>query len=65
MFNTWEVPQMAQRGSDQHGFARDDQLKQELANELRGNGPTHSQEWREPELPTAEEIEESREQQAP
>ncbi|WP_170067888.1 hypothetical protein [Lentzea guizhouensis] len=47
---------MTQRGSDQHGFARDDQLKQELANELRANGPTRSQEWREPEMPTSEET---------
>ncbi|WP_197289093.1 hypothetical protein [Nocardia sp. NRRL S-836] len=47
---------MTQRGSDQHGFARDDKLKQELANELRANGPTRAQEWREPELPTSEEI---------
>lgn len=46
---------MAQRGSDQHGLARDDELKRELANELRAGGPTRSQEWREPEMPESDE----------
>jgi hypothetical protein len=49
---------MTQRGSDQHGFAKDDQLKKELENELRAGGPTRSEEWREPELPTADETDE-------
>ena len=37
---------MAQRGSDQHGPARDDELKRELANELRAGGPTRAEAWR-------------------
>ncbi|GAB2856553.1 hypothetical protein [Lentzea nigeriaca] len=49
---------MTQRGSDQHGFAKDDHLKKELENELRAGGPTRSEEWREPELPTADENDE-------
>ena len=49
---------MTQRGSDQHGFVKDDHLKKELENELRAGGPTRSEEWREPELPTADEIDE-------
>jgi hypothetical protein len=54
MSNIWEVP-VAQRGSDQHGPARDDELKRELANELRAGGPTRSQSWREPEMPEPDE----------
>ena len=46
---------MAQRGSDQHGFARDDELKRELANELRAQGPTRAESWREPEMPQPDE----------
>lgn len=49
---------MAQRGSDQHSAVRDDELKRELANELRAQGPTRAQEWREPELPSSDEIDE-------
>lgn len=41
---------MTQRGSDQHGFAKDDLLKKEIENELRANGPTRSEPWREPEM---------------
>jgi hypothetical protein len=50
---------MAQRGSDQHSAARDDELKRELANELRAQGSTRAQEWREPELPSSDEIDEA------
>ncbi len=46
---------MTQRGSDQHGPARDDELKRELANELRANRPTRSEPWREPEMPEPDE----------
>lgn len=46
---------MAQRGSDQHGFAKDDHLKKEVENELRAGGPTRSEEWREPEMPSSDE----------
>ncbi|MFS8103454.1 hypothetical protein LFM09_40645 [Lentzea alba] len=46
---------MTQRGSDQHGPARDDELKREMANELRSGRPTRSQEWREPEMPGSDE----------
>jgi hypothetical protein len=60
VFNTWEVS-VAQRGSDQHGPALDDELKRELANELRAGGPTRSEPWREPEMPEPDEnIEDDR-----
>jgi len=52
---------VAQRGSDQHGPARDDELKRELANELRAGGPTRSEPWREPEMPEpGENVEDDR-----
>lgn len=41
---------MVERGSDRHGFAKDEELKREVENELRAVGPTRSEEWREPEL---------------
>ena len=37
------------RESDTHGPRQDDHLKHELADMLRGNGPTRAEEWREPE----------------
>ncbi|GLY48619.1 hypothetical protein [Lentzea sp. NBRC 102530] len=46
---------MTQRGSDQHGFAKDDLLKKEIENELRANGPTRAEAWREPEMPEPDE----------
>ncbi|MCG8925213.1 hypothetical protein [Lentzea sp. CC55] len=46
---------MTQRGSDTHGFAKDDQLKKEVENELRANGPTRAEAWREPEMPEPDE----------
>ncbi|SER78964.1 hypothetical protein SAMN05216188_115199 [Lentzea xinjiangensis] len=49
---------MTQRGSDQHGFMMDDHLKKEVENELRANGPTRAEEWREPEMPEPGEMEE-------
>ncbi|MCR3754458.1 hypothetical protein LX88_008470 [Lentzea californiensis] len=52
---------MTQRGSDQHGFLKDDHLKKEVENELRANGPTRAEAWREPEMPEpGENPEESR-----
>jgi hypothetical protein len=49
---------MTQRGSDQHGFVKDDHLKKEVENELRANGPTRPEQWREPEMPQPGEIDE-------
>jgi hypothetical protein len=42
------------RESDTHGPRKDDTLKQELDGALRGNRPSRSEEWREPELPAEE-----------
>ncbi|WP_281249455.1 hypothetical protein [Lentzea xinjiangensis] len=36
----------------------DDHLKKEVENELRANGPTRAEEWREPEMPEPGEMEE-------
>lgn len=47
-----------ERGSAQHGPMMDDQLKQEVENELRGGGPSRAEDWRDPEMPDSEEIEE-------
>ncbi|MBP2328629.1 hypothetical protein JOF56_009014 [Kibdelosporangium banguiense] len=38
-----------QRESDKHGPLRDDELKHEIQGALRGNRPTRSEEWRDPE----------------
>jgi hypothetical protein len=40
---------MAERGSDKHGPRLDEQLEHELDGMLRGEGPTHAEEWRDPE----------------
>ena len=49
---------MAERGSAKHGFLKDEELEREVENELRGVGPTHAEEWRDPEMPDEEEIDE-------
>lgn len=49
---------MVERGSAKHGFLKDEELKREMENELRGEGPTRAELWREPELPQEDEIEE-------
>ncbi|MEV6905077.1 hypothetical protein [Amycolatopsis sp. NPDC051372] len=38
------------RESAQHSPRADDELKAELQGELKGNGPTRAEDWREPEL---------------
>jgi hypothetical protein len=40
---------MAERGSDKHGARVDEQLEHEVDGMLRGAGPTHAEEWRDPE----------------
>ncbi|MGW0193878.1 DUF2795 domain-containing protein [Nonomuraea sp. NPDC003201] len=40
---------MEQRGSDKHGPRLDDQQKHETEGMVRGGGPTHAEEWKEPE----------------
>ena len=43
-----------ERGSAKHGPRLDDQQKHETEGLVRGTGPTHTEEWKEPEpLPTA------------
>lgn len=40
---------MAERGSDSHGPVLDDKMKQETQGLIKGNQPTHAEEWRETE----------------
>jgi hypothetical protein len=40
-----------QRESDQHSPREDDALKAELQGMLKGGGPTHAEEWADPEPP--------------
>ncbi len=49
------------RGSDQHGPRLDEELKHEQEAMLRGTGPSHAEEFRDSEFPTAEEEDERRE----
>jgi len=40
-----------QRGSDKHGARKDDALARDVENMIRGTGPTHAEEWKDPEPP--------------
>jgi hypothetical protein len=40
---------MTERGSDKHGPRLDDALSHEVEGLLRGTGPTHAEEWNDPE----------------
>jgi hypothetical protein len=40
-----------QRESDQHSPRADDELKAEMQGMLKGGGPTHAEEWADPEPP--------------
>ncbi|PZS39186.1 MAG: hypothetical protein DLM62_09610 [Pseudonocardiales bacterium] len=40
-----------QRGSDKHGPRKDDALARDVENVIRGTGPTHVEEWKDPEPP--------------
>lgn len=40
-----------QRGSDKHGPRKDDALARDVEGMIRGNGPTHAEEWKDPEPP--------------
>jgi len=42
---------MIHRESAKHSPREDDELKHELEGTLRGTGPTHAEEWRDPEPP--------------
>lgn len=44
-----------ERESTQHGPVVDDELKHEVEDSLRAGGPTHAEEFRDPEMPDAEE----------
>jgi hypothetical protein len=40
-----------QRGSDKHGPRKDDALAHDVEGMVRGTGPTHAEEWKDPEPP--------------
>lgn len=40
-----------QRGSDKHSARKDDALARDVEGMLRGTGPTHAEEWKDPEPP--------------
>ncbi|MDQ4010619.1 MAG: hypothetical protein M3228_07980 [Actinomycetota bacterium] len=40
-----------QRGSDKNSARKDDALARDVEGMLRGNGPTHAEEWKDPEPP--------------
>jgi len=40
-----------QRGSDKHGARQDDALARDVEGMIRGTGPTHAEEWKDPEPP--------------
>ena len=40
-----------QRGSDKHGARKDDALAHDIEGMIRGTGPTHAEEWKDPEPP--------------
>lgn len=40
-----------ERGSDKHGPRKDDALAEDVEGMIRGTGPTHAEEWKDPEPP--------------
>jgi hypothetical protein len=40
-----------QRGSDKHSARKDDALARDVEGMIRGGGPTHAEEWKDPEPP--------------
>jgi hypothetical protein len=46
-----------ERGSDKHWPRQDEQLKHDLQGMLRGNRPSHVEEWRDPEGPADDDPE--------
>lgn len=40
-----------ERGSSKHGARQDDALAEEVEGMVRGTGPTHAEEWKDPEPP--------------
>jgi Protein of unknown function (DUF2795) len=40
---------MIERGSDKHGPRLDEAMEQEVEGLVRGGGPTHAEEWKQPE----------------
>ncbi|HYZ09678.1 MAG TPA: hypothetical protein VE709_14080 [Pseudonocardiaceae bacterium] len=40
-----------ERGSDKHGARLDDAMAEEVEGMVRGTGPTHAEEWKDPEPP--------------
>lgn len=40
---------MMERGSDKHGSRLDEQLEHEVSGLIHGTGPTHAEEWKDPE----------------
>ncbi|MFN2495413.1 MAG: hypothetical protein ABR608_05845 [Pseudonocardiaceae bacterium] len=46
-----------QRGSDKHSARQDDALAHDVEGMLRGTGPTHAEEWKDPEPPADDDPE--------
>ncbi len=46
-----------QRGSDKHSAREDDALAHDVESMLRGTGPNHAQEWKDPEAPADDDPE--------
>ena len=44
------------RGNTKHGPVTDDSLKHDVEGMIRGNGPTHAEEWRDPEPPADDDL---------
>lgn len=40
-----------QRGSDKHSARKDDALARDVEGMIRSGGPTHAEEWKDPEPP--------------
>ncbi|MFY9807697.1 MAG: hypothetical protein WCB57_01455 [Pseudonocardiaceae bacterium] len=46
-----------QRGSDKHSARKDDALAHDVEGMIRGTGPTHAEEWKDPEPPADDDPE--------
>jgi hypothetical protein len=45
------------RGSDKHSARQDDALADDVEGMVRGTGPTHAEEWKDPEPPADDDNE--------
>lgn len=46
-----------ERGSDKHSARQDDALAEDVEGMVRGTGPTHAEEWKDPEPPADDDNE--------